>query len=491
MLLESLLEKLNEDFNMEFLWGSKDINFEDFQYDSRKVKENDLFIAIKGLVSDGHDFINMAIEKGATCIICEEVSVEFEKRYKNKITFIKVNNSRKALAFVANAFYKYPWSSMDLIGITGTNGKTTTTYLIQGILNIYKKKVGIIGTIENRIGEKVLKAERTTPEAKELQELFSYMVKENVTNCCMEISSHALDLYRVAYVDFKVSVFTNLSQDHLDYHMTMENYRNAKGLLFKSSENAIINIDDDNGQYMVEQCVGKVITYSINSNSDLKATNIEITSKGCKFNIETNIEKYIGKYEIFINTPGRFSVYNALGAIGACISLGVPMDIIIKGLKENKGVAGRFQSVTSDKGVQVVVDYAHTPDGLVNILNTAHEFTTGKIITVFGCGGDRDKKKRPLMGKAVGELADYVIITSDNPRSEEPMDICKDTEVGLKDLNVDYEIVVDRLEAIKRAIDISNEGDVVIIAGKGHENYQVFKDKTITFDDMLEVKKYI
>lgn len=476
------LQNILKGVQYNVLQGNVNISINNLQYDSRKVNKDDLFICIKGFQSDGHKFVDMAIEKGATVIIAED-----DIKVSNETTVIKVSDTRKTLADISSAFYDYPWKKLDLIGITGTNGKTTTTYLIQSILNSYNKKVGVIGTIENRIGDKVIKAERTTPESKELQELFCNMVEEQVSHCVMEVSSHALDLHRVGAMDFDVAVFTNLSQDHLDYHETMEKYKEAKSILFKNATKSVINIDDEAGEYMLKNCKGSTISYGIEKNCDLKATNIKFSALGSKFCINYKNEIF----DVEIATPGKFSVYNALGAIGACIFLGISIDTIIEGLKNNKGVAGRFQSVVSDSGVQIVVDYAHTPDGLENILKTAREFVKGDIITVFGCGGDRDKTKRPIMGEVAGKYSDIAIITSDNPRTEDPIAITKDVEVGMILTNTNYEIIIDRKEAIKNAIERAKENDLVIIAGKGHENYQIFKDETIHFDDMEEVMKLL
>lgn len=477
------LKDLIKYISYEILQGDLNKLISGFQYNSQKVEKDNLFVCVKGFQSDGHKFASMAVEKGACAIICER---ELEFNVPSNVTVIKVENSRKTLSYISTAFYENPWEKLKMIGVTGTNGKTTITYLVEGILNLYNKKVGVIGTIENKIGEKIIPTERTTPEAKELQELFSLMVEEKVSHCVMEVSSHALHLHRVGAMKFDVGVFTNLSQDHLDYHENMENYKNAKAILFENSLCSVINIDDEVGEFMLEKAFKNTLTYSINKPSQLKAKNIEFSSSGTKFDLEYDNKEF----EIKIATPGKFSVYNSLGAIGACIFLGIPMEIIIESLGNNKGVAGRFQSITSADGVQVVVDYAHTPDGLENILKTAKEFTKGKIITVFGCGGDRDKTKRPLMGKVASENSDYIIITSDNPRGENPELIAKDVENGfLKES--EYEIILERQKAIEKAIKMGNENDIIIIAGKGHENYQIFKDETIHFDDMEEVKKIL
>ena len=299
------------------------------------------------------------------------------------------------------------------------------------------------------------------------------MLKENVSDVVMEVSSHSLDLHRVDKCNYDIGIFTNLTQDHLDYHITMENYKKAKGILFALAKKAVINMDDEAGKYMLSVAGDKpIITYGIDHDADIKAEDISITADGVKFKLE-----YSGKeYNAELNIPGKFSIYNALGAIGACLLMGIDMETILEGLKNNKGVQGRFQTVKNKKGFNAIVDYAHTPDGLENILKTANEFVTGKIITVFGCGGDRDRTKRPIMGEIAGKLSDYCIITSDNPRTEDPELILDDVEVGMKRTNCEYVKMVDRKEAIFAAVSMAKEGDVVVIAGKGHENYQIFKD---------------
>lgn len=466
----------------ELIQGSIEVDFNEICYDSRLVNKNDLFVCILGLQTDGHNFAQKAIEKGASVLICEKELYDIPYA----VTVIKVADSRKALALAAANFYAHPSKSMKLIGITGTNGKTTTTYLIQSILNLIEKKVGIIGTIENRIGDKVLHTERTTPESLELQKLFYDMQKEQVTDVVMEVSSHSLALNRVAGCNFDIAIFTNLTQDHLDYHKTMESYKAAKGKLFEMCQSAVINMDDDAGLYMAEKANGKkIITTAIDREADLKAENIHISADGVTFTLVYEKRDYTVK----LNIPGKFSIYNALGAIGACILSDISIETILEGLLMNKGVPGRFQTIKSSKGFNAIVDYAHTPDGLKNILDTAHDFVKGNIITVFGCGGDRDRTKRPLMGEIAGKLSDFCIITSDNPRTEQPELILDDVEIGTKRTGCSYEKIVDRKEAIFHAVKLAKPGDVVVIAGKGHENYQIFKNETIHFDDVEIVKE--
>lgn len=474
------LKALLEGISYHIQQGTAQQNVTEVQYDSRKVEAGHLFVCITGFQTDGHQYIPMALQQGAAALLCER---EIEGVPKD-VAVIVTENTRKALAIISANFYGHPSREMNVIGVTGTNGKTSTTYLMKSILDRMGRKVGIIGTIENRIGDKVLPTERTTPESKELQALFRRMEQEAVTDVVMEVSSHSLDLYRVEGIAFDIAIFTNLTQDHLDYHKTMENYREAKGLLFERAKKSVINLDDAAGQYMAGRSKGEVLTYGVEQKADLQAENIVITAEGSAFELV-----YEGKrYPVKLHTPGRFNVYNALGAAGACLLLGVPMAEIVAGLQQNPGVSGRFQTVRSKKGCQAVVDYAHTPDGLENVLKTAAEFAKGKIIAVFGCGGDRDKTKRPIMGEIAGRLAGYCIITSDNPRTENPLTILDEVEAGVKKTDCPYEKIADRREAIYRAAEMAEAGDVILIAGKGHETYQIFADGTVHFDDMEEVR---
>ena len=475
------LEKLLEGTTFSLLQGEQEIEISAIQYDSRRVQAGDVFVCVPGLQVDGHKFAKGAVEKGATALICERMP----EGIPTWVTVIRVKNARRALALASAIYCDEPSKKMRVIGVTGTNGKTTTTYLLQAILNRMGRTVGIIGTIENRIGDKILPSERTTPESKELQELLAQMYEAGVTDVVMEVSSHSLDLHRVDGISFDVGIFTNLTQDHLDYHKTMENYMMAKALLFQRSKHSIINIDDPAGEKMAAMATGDVLTFSFHGKGMLEADEIQITADGTAFVLKWGAERHL----VRLNTPGLFSVYNALGAIGACIRMGIPLDEIIQGLADIKGVSGRFQMIRSKKGYQAVVDYAHTPDGLENILKTAREFTTGKILTVFGCGGDRDKTKRPIMGRIAAELSDYCIITSDNPRTESPMQIMEEVEVGVKETTCPYCKLADRREAIAHAAERVESGDVIIIAGKGHETYQIFADKTIHFDDVEEIRK--
>jgi len=464
--------------------GNKDIDIEYLSIDSRNIKKNTMFICITGFNVDGHDFIDTALEKGAVCLVVEK---EIKSKYEN-LTIIKVKNSRISMSTIANNFYKNPTENIKMIGVTGTNGKTSVSFYIHSILMKYKLKVGLIGTVSTKINKKDVPIEfatSTTPDTIELMQILDYMKQNNVDNIVMEVTSHALALYKVEDLKFFVSVFTNLTQDHLDLHKTMENYRNAKAKLFTKSNISVINIDDEYGKYMEEIAIGKVITYSIEKDSDIKAENIIYSQNYSSFDV------YIfGKNHKFIlPIPGIFSVYNALATIGVAISLDIPITVIQDALENLETVPGRIETIPNTMGLNIIVDYSHTPDSLKNIILTAKEFTKNKVITVFGCGGDRDKSKRPLMAKESSTFSDFSVITSDNPRTEEPTLILKDIEKGM--VNKNYILIEDRKEAIEFAINMATKYDTVIIAGKGHETYQIFKDKTIDFDDRLVVKEAI
>lgn len=475
------LRELLEGISYRIVQGNSAVQVKDIVYDSRRVTPGDVFVCITGLQTDGHRYATMAVEKGAAALVCESLPENIGR----EIAVVQVDNSRATLALMAVRRYDHPAEKLHTIGVTGTNGKTTTTYLIQSILCHIGKKVGIIGTIENRIGTKVRKTERTTPESVELQALLAEMVQAQVSHVVMEVSSHSLDLHRVDGILYEIGIFTNLTQDHLDYHKTMENYRDAKAELFMRAKKSIINIDDAAGAYMCSVAAGEVLTFGVEKAADLQAVDITISAAGTAFSVQWENKSY----PVQLHTPGRFSVYNALGAIGACLKLGIPMEEIVVGLAENTGVAGRFQTVRSKNGAQAVVDYAHTPDGLDNVLKTAAEFAQGRIITIFGCGGDRDKTKRPIMGEIAGKRSDYCIITSDNPRTENPQEILSQIEEGMKMTACRYEKLVDRREAILRGAGMAQAGDVIVIAGKGHETYQIFKNETLHFDDVEEIRK--
>ncbi|MEA4826784.1 MAG: UDP-N-acetylmuramoyl-L-alanyl-D-glutamate--2,6-diaminopimelate ligase [Clostridium sp.] len=469
-----LLELL-KDLEYEVVTGQVEIEINEVQYDSRKIDSGDLFVCIEGFNVDGHNYINNAVCKGATAIICsKDINANLD------CTVIKVNDTRKALAIVSSNLYGNPSRDIKLIGITGTNGKTTSTYMIKSILEGAGYKTGLIGTIANYIGGEKLKADRTTPESLELHSLFNEMKDREIEYCIMEVSSHSLSLNRVYGLNFSQAIFTNLTQDHLDFHKTFENYYRAKLSLFENTNNSIINIDDTYGRKMIEDIPksSSIVTYSIEGLGDLVAKNIENHSRGAEFDLQFKGENV----HINLSIPGKYNVYNALCSAGACLSEGVSLELIKEGL-ENVVVPGRCEIATKNYNLRfdVIIDYAHTPDGLENILKTAREFTKGRLISVFGCGGDRDKTKRPIMGNIGSELSDVAIITSDNPRSEEPMSIIQDVIGGIKKDN--YVVVENRREAIKEAMKMAEKDDVIVVAGKGHEDYQILKDRVIHFDE--------
>ncbi|MEG1908437.1 MAG: UDP-N-acetylmuramoyl-L-alanyl-D-glutamate--2,6-diaminopimelate ligase [Oscillospiraceae bacterium] len=460
MKLEALLK------DVETIETNADLQTEihDICYDSRKAGQGDLFVAIKGFESDGHKYIGIAKSQGAVCCICEEKPTE-------DIPYILVENSREALALVSKNYFDDPASKMTLIGITGTNGKTTTTLLLKHVLeDITGKKIGLIGTNENMIGQNVLPTERTTPESYELQKIFRQMADEGCKYVIMEVSSHSLVLSRVAGLHFEVAVFTNLTQDHLDFHKTMEEYAGAKAMLFERCDKAAINLDDEWGGYMCERARCPVFTYSETKlEADLVAKDIRLSPGSIKFCALANNSLV----RISLGIPGRFSVYNAMAVMSAALLLGLPLAKICESLKTAKGVKGRVEVVPTPDDFTILIDYAHTPDALENVLKSMKEVTEGRVVVVFGCGGDRDKTKRPIMGEIAASLADYAIITSDNPRTEVPSAIIADILSGIKAPKNRYKVIENRGEAIAFAIDSHMAGDVIILAGKGHETYQI------------------
>lgn len=457
--------------------GSLDIEIDNIQYDSRKVGKNDLFICVKGFTVDGHKFIDMAIEKGAKAFLVQE------DIQRDGVTFIKVKNTREDMAKVADNFYNHPSQRFDVIGVTGTNGKTSITTFLNEILTSADNKVGLIGTIKISDGDKEIESNSTTPESRDLQDYFDQMINNGCKYCAMEVSSHALALNRVAQTKYKVGVFTNLTPDHLDFHKDLEDYRNAKEKLFYMTTNAnVINIDDEGGKVIyknIKNLDTKYYTYAIDHEADFMAKDIKIEARGVSYKLVTPTYEE----DIFVPVPGKFTVYNTLAVIAACYALEIPKEIVLNGLKNTGGVAGRFEAISNETGISVIVDYAHTPDALENVIKTAREFVKNRIITVFGCGGDRDTTKRPLMGNIAQKLSDICIVTSDNPRTEDPELIINDILEGLDKSKENYKVVIDRKEAIKEAIEIAQKGDVILIAGKGHENYQIIGKVKHHFDD--------
>jgi len=460
-----------------------DFKVTDVTHDSRQAREGTLFVAIRGLTMDGHRFVDDVMRRGAAGIISE---CDPPENFKG--AWLRVKDAREALAKAASVIFGEPSHQLDLVGITGTNGKTTTTYLCYALAEAASQKPAMLSTVEYRIGEKSEPAIRTTPEASDTNRFLRRAVDSGCTFAAMEASSQAIDLHRCDSLRFRVAVFTNLTQDHLDYHYTMENYFDAKKKLFdgrlgEAPAACVINIDDEWGRKLRDDLLTKgqkFITYSQNAPADISADAIDVSLvRGTSFLLKTP------KGDRKINSPlvGRPHVYNMLAATGAAIDLGYDLDAIVRGLSTCVGAPGRFERVPNDCGFAIVVDYAHTDDALLNTLKTARELTRGRILTVFGCGGDRDKTKRVPMGRVVAENSDFSIITSDNPRTENPMEIIREVEVGVKEIGKEYEVVSDRRDAIFHAVSKAREGDVVIIAGKGHENYQVIGNDKFHFDD--------
>ena len=477
------IQQLAAQLNAE-LTGNGSGHASDVTHDSRQVREGTLFVAIKGATVDGHRFVDDVMRRGATGIISEfDPPVEFDGAW------IKVEDARVALAKAAAVINGNPSHDLDLVGITGTNGKTTTTYLIFALAEAAGRKPAMLTTVEYRIGEKSEPAVRTTPEASDTNRFLREAVDAGCTMAVMETSSQAIDLHRCDWLRFKVAVFTNLTRDHLDYHKTMENYFDAKKKLFdgrlgEKPGASVINIDDEWGLKLANELKSagvSVVTFSQSqTDADLSAANIEVSLiRGTSFLLKTPA----GERQITSPLVGKPHVYNMLSATAAALELGYDLDSISLGLSTCVGAPGRFERVPHDGDFAVVVDYAHTDDALLNTLRTARELTDGNIITVFGCGGDRDQTKRRPMGEVAGEYSDLVFITSDNPRNEDPLKIISEIEVGVKEKNSYYEIIPDRREAINRAITSAKKNDVVIIAGKGHETYQIVGGDKFHFDD--------
>lgn len=477
------------------IYGDEETLCQGIAIDSRRVKAGDLFICLPGHTVDGHDFAPQAAEQGAVALVVE--------RHLEHIHLpqLQVKDSRLAMAVLSNVFYNTPSSRMKVIGVTGTNGKTTTTYLIERILADQGKNTGLIGTIERKYGGQAFPMPRTTPESLDLQHYLDEMVQSGAEYCVMEVSSHALEQGRVKGTRFRTAVFTNLTQDHLDYHHTMEEYRAAKGLFFSRLGNAyerdpelrsyaVLNVDDSASDYFAKQTAAEIVTYGVENKADIQASSIAVTAKGTSFHVDT----FQGSTDITLRMVGKFNVYNALAAIAAALLEGVPLNRIKASLEALKGVDGRVEAVDEGQSFAVIVDYAHTPDGLENVLRTVADFAEGRVICVFGCGGDRDRTKRPMMGKIAARYAQHVIITSDNPRTEDPKAILIDIAAGLKEDNVPeerYELIVERREAIQKAIEMASSEDVVLIAGKGHETYQLIGTAVHDFDDRIVAKEAI
>ena len=475
--------ELFDAINITKVCGDMNIEISDVCYDSRKAKPSCAFVCIVGYETDGHKYIASAIEKGAALIVVQNGS-DIPKLPQN-ITVVYADNTRITLAQLGAAFYGHPEEKLQIIGVTGTNGKTTVTSLVKSVLEFHGKKTGLIGTNANMIGDVVLPTERTTPESLELFALFADMVKAGVEYVIMEVSSHSLDLFRVYGIRFCVGAFTNLTQDHLDFHKTMENYANAKKKLFSVSDAGVVNTDDACGKEIYEEKACPMTGFSVGGSAELSATNIRVSSQGVLFDLAINGEQH----KVRLCIPGKFSVYNALTALGIVACAGIPMKSAVEALMFAKGVMGRCESVYTNTDYAVIIDYAHTPDGLSNIISTVREFTEGRVITLFGCGGDRDRTKRPEMGKIAAKLSDYLIVTSDNPRTEQPASIIEDIMEGVKTENCPYTVIENRREAIAFSLSFAQKGDSIILAGKGHETYQILGKEKTHFDEREVVRE--
>lgn len=473
MTLKEILK--NIDVHIE---GNSDVEIKGIAYDSRKVEAGFLFVAVKGFETDGHKYIESAIRNGAVAVLGEDdVSCP--------CTYAKTQDSRKALAVCSAEFFGHPEKKLKIIGITGTNGKTTTTYLIRQILMLKGYRCDLIGTNQIIIGDEIIESSRTTPESFDLFEIFAKMTESGGEYVVMEVSSHSLELDRVYGVTFETAVLTNITQDHLDFHKTMDNYARAKAKIFAMSKSGAVNADDSYCDLMLKHSKSKAVTYSIENESDVRAENIRMSERGVIFTLNCDgCEK-----EMRLGIPGKFSVYNALAAICACRNIGVDMADIEKGLVLAKSVKGRIEVVRTNTPYTIIIDYAHTPDGLENIISAVNAFAKGRVITVFGCGGNRDATKRPKMGRIAESLSDIAIVTSDNPRCEEPSEIIKDILGGMEKDN--HVVVENRKEAIAYAMKIAHKDDIIILAGKGHETYQEINHIKYDFDERDVVREIL
>ena len=442
---------------------SMDLEIGQVVYDSRKVTPGCLFVAVTGFAADGNRFIPMALEKGAAVVVTA-------KKPEGDFPYVLVESDRQALALLGCNFYGHPAKSMKMVGVTGTNGKTSVTLLLKHVLEkTLGAKVGLIGTTANMIGEEIIPTERTTPESFELQGLFARMRDAGCTHVVMEVSSHAIALDRVAGVRFDAAGFTNLTEDHLDFHKTMDHYCDTKAELFRRCEKGVINADDSYAHRFLDAATCQVLTTAVAGEGGLKAENLELRADGIDFTAVMNGEKV----PVSLGIPGRFTVYNALTVLGLAVSLGISLADAAAALADAPGVKGRVEVVpTPGTDYTVLIDYAHTPDGLENVLSSVRGFCKGRLISVFGCGGDRDPIKRPIMGRIGAELSDIAIITSDNPRTEDPEAIIRDITPGADEAGKPYEVVVDRIAAIRHAMDMAKKDDIIVLAGKGHETYQ-------------------
>ncbi|MFZ5517128.1 MAG: UDP-N-acetylmuramoyl-L-alanyl-D-glutamate--2,6-diaminopimelate ligase [Candidatus Zhuqueibacterota bacterium] len=486
MLLATLLEELND----KKIQGKIDgVNVKGIVYDPLRVEKDFMYVAIniytqlnKIEIPDGHDRVHDAIAKGASVIVLQK-----DMNVPGSVVKIVVPDSRYALALLANKFYNFPSKKMKMIGVTGTNGKTTTTHIIDSIL-IQNNRTGLIGTLYYKINGQINKSKDTTPEPPDLQEIFTRMVDQKVDYCAMEVSSHGIDFFRVQGVNYNVAVFTNLTQDHLDYHKTMDAYMKTKMKLFqwlRPEDHAIANTDDPHGRDFLNVSRAEKISFGVENQADIMAKEIKLSIKGTGYRLVTPR----GEIQIQQQLVGMFNVYNSLAAVAVAYSQGIDLETIKKGLEAKIIVSGRFQLVDKGQPFSVVVDYAHTPDGMEKVLSLTKKLNPNRVVTVFGCGGDRDKEKRPIMGEIAARYSNEVVLTADNPRNENPETIISEIEKGVSGTRCTK--IIDRGKAIEYAIKNAGEGDIIMLLGKGHETTQTLKDKTIHFNDVEEAEKYL
>ena len=476
------LKKLLEGIEIIESTADMELDIASVAYDSRKVERGGLFVAISGFASDGNRFIPMAMEKGAAVIVTA-------KKPELDVPYVLVPSDRLALALIGCNFYSHPARSMTMIGVTGTNGKTSVTLLLKQVIEkVLGAKVGLIGTMENRIGDLVIPTERTTPESFELQGLFAQMRDAGCKYVVMEVSSHAIALERIGGVRFDVAAFTNLTEDHLDFHKTMENYCDTKAGLFNRCCKAVLNCDDSWFERISQNVKCDMLTTSVKGSGSLNARDLLLRADGIAFTAEMGTEHA----SVSLQIPGRFTVYNAITVLGIASQLGISLQTAASALATAEGVRGRVEVVpTPGKPYTVLLDYAHTPDGLENVLTSVRDFCKGNLIVVFGCGGDRDPIKRPIMGHIGVSLADFAVITSDNPRNEDPMTIISDILKGVKNTDGEYIVIENRRKAIQYAMDKAGKNDIIILAGKGHETYQEIRGVKHHLDEREEVTAYL
>lgn len=482
------LHELFKGIDVEKAMGPAETEISGISYDSRKCLPGHLFVCIRGFQTDGHDYARQAVERGAVAVASER-----ELDLPAEINQLVCTDNRRNLPLLASNFYDKPSGRLRLLGVTGTNGKTTTTHLLQFMLNESGRQAAIIGTLYASIGNYQRDLGHTTPESTDIEDFLDYSLKQGASHAIMEVSSHAVELGRVSCLDFNAAILTNLTQDHLDFHGDMDSYRRAKQKFFLMIEKApgnyvIINADDPSARDFAGVSTARIITYGIEQPASIMARNIKSSLK------ESTFDLVYGDRSVAVRTGliGKFSVYNALAATAAAIQEGVDFETVLKVLAGTRGVSGRFEQVECGQDFTVVVDYAHTPDGLENILKTGRELAGKRLITVFGCGGDRDRGKRPQMGRIASRYSDFCVVTSDNPRSEEPSEIIAEITAGMKEAPAgSYIEIIDRAQAIRHAIFMASKGDLVVIAGKGHENYQLIKDKVLDFDDRQVASRII